>query len=444
MQQYFEDGISLFVNEASVMYASDKKITALPETTTSGTTPWALWGDDNLFCNRLIDDLKNTPVLSGATHMKVRMAIGKGFEPYLRTAYDPASGKETLEPVLDNEVLDWFEFNQTHQYSYANIYNMLGLGLSATQFVITNDRSKIAKIHSPDISMVRIGRKNKQGINEDIYLCADWESKGGASFNPDYQVKIPLLSVGNEYFDLKSRTSGFEFAVLHRLLLNGANEYPWPLWYAAHHWVDISRSIPIIKKAFHKNQMAIKYVIYVHNSYWEKLEAFKNAKDDKTRIEIKKAKHKEINDWLTGNENAGKTIVSGCYYDQVTKQMIKEIEIIVLDDKFKEGKMLPDNAVADKQILFSILFNPAILGSNLLGDGASGGGGSGSDIREAFLVLLMQMESERQMNAQTLNLVKRYNGWNRLESDSKRLVFRYDTSILTTLNTGGSLQNAKA
>ncbi len=139
--------------------------------------------------------------------------------------------------------------------------------------------------------------------------------------------------------------------------------------------------------------------------------------------------------------------------------MVDDITITVIDDKIKDGKMLPDNAAADKQILFSMFFNPAIWGGNLLGDGASGGAGSGSDIREATLVLLMLLHPERMQNLTTFNLIKKYNGWSeRLEKPRKkifaindpnppsggagiiipRLVFRYSSSILTTLDTGKS------
>ena len=100
--------------------------------------------------------------------------------------------------------------------------------------------------------------------------------------------------------------------------------------------------------------------------------------------------------------------------------------------------MLPDSAAFDKQILFSMFFNPAIWGGNLLGDGASGGAGSGSDIREAFLVQIMLMQAERMMNLEVFNVVKNFNNWVRFESLGRQLVFRYDSNILTTLDTGGS------
>jgi hypothetical protein len=147
----------------------------------------------------------------------------------------------------------------------------------------------------------------------------------------------------------------------------------------------------------------------------------------------------DINNYLTGELNTGKTIIAGTYVDPVTKVQIKDIQIEVVDDKMKDGKYLPDGAAADKQIMFAQMYNPAISGANLFSDGASGGAGSGSDIREAFLVQLMLMHAERMMNVEVFNLVKNFNGWAKTyESGNKELVFRYANGILTTLDTGGS------
>ena len=55
----------------------------------------------------------------------------------------------------------------------------------------------------------------------------------------------------------------------------------------------------------------------------------------------------------------------------------------------------------------------------------------------------MLLEWERRQNARIYNVVKQYNKWNtRLETDNKRLVFRYPSGLLTTLDTGKSTKPA--
>jgi hypothetical protein len=177
--------------------------------------------------------------------------------------------------------------------------------------------------------------------------------------------------------------------------------------------------------------------------------------EPKKRDSIIQDKYDEINKFLTGEAAQGKSIISGKYTDPYTKNVVPDIEIEVLDDKMKEGKLLPDSAAADKQILFSMFFNPAIWGGNLLGDGASGGAGSGSDIREAFAVQIMLMHAERMLNCKVFDIVKHYNGWDKKyeverlipvktaagtenKKITPRLVFRYKSGLLTTLDTGKS------
>jgi hypothetical protein len=164
--------------------------------------------------------------------------------------------------------------------------------------------------------------------------------------------------------------------------------------------------------------------------------------------------------WV-GQANAGKAIFASDYVDPYTHSSLPELTITVIDDKVKEGKYLLDASAGVKQILFSGFFNPAIIGANLLGDGASGGAGSGSDIREATLILMMKLHPERENNLRIYNLVKKYNKWDvRLEKEQPkvmavssandntntapkikpRLVFRYSSAILQTLDQGGSIK----
>lgn len=442
MAHHFNEGISLFTNTNAAVYsdvADGKKFKSLVEVNpTITTTPWATWGDDNQEPIRMADDIENCGILSAGITSKVRMAIGQGISPKFKIGTN-ADGSELLENCTVKEVVDWFERNNTYKYSYSNIYNLLGYGWGATQIMLNAGRNYINRIKAADVYTARLSQETS-GVITDMYLCSNWEAV--STYDPTKMQKISVLEEDYELEHLQSKTSGFEFVMLHRLLTNGRRYYPKAMWQAARAYVRLSRSIPKMKEAINKNQMAIKYLILIDAKYWEKnYPGFTKKTDDERKV-IVKAKHTEINNWLTGEQNAGKTIIAGKYWEEYTKQFVEEISIQVLDDKWKDGKMLPDGAAFDKQILFSMFFNPAIWGGNLLGDGASGGAGSGSDIREAFLVQIMLMHAERVMNAQVFTLVKQFNGWAKYESEGKQLVFRYDTSILTTLDTGKSTKAA--
>lgn len=441
--------------------------------------PWSPWGEDNIEPFRMQDDIEKTGVLSAGIESKVRMALGKGIDVFLLISVD-ADGNEVLEHVTDTDIQDWLETNQTFIYSYSNIYNILAYGWAASQIILSKDRSQINRISSTDVYSSRLEKRDKSsGIINNIYLSGSWDQV--SSYDTDKVKRIQVLRESFELEDLDNRSSGYEFCILHRMLKNGRQYYPLPLWKAAQAWVKVTRAVPEFKKALHQNQMSVKYVITISDTYWKRIHKSWDTYTPEKRIEILQDKYDELDKYLSGEQNQGKSIFAGKYVDPYTKQIIDDITIDVLDDKMKDGKLLPDSAAADKQILFAMFFNPAIWGGNLLGDGASGGAGSGSDIREAFLVQLMLMQAEREMNLKVFNIVKKYNGWakkyevpRQITDDTApvkkskpkdvnsamfpepekeptpvptktivpRLVFRYKSGMLTTLDTGKSTKAA--
>ncbi len=434
-----------------------KKFSVPPDIFALSNAIWAWWGDANSDPADMADDIQNVPALSAGVETSARLALGSSIDPYLLLNKDK-DGNEDLEWVSDAEINDWLELNDSFNNSYANIYNMLGYGWGASQLILSKDRTKINRIKASDVYQARLQRRDlvTQNINN-MYLCSDWNF-APAGYDPLYIKQIPVLQEGYEFDQLQKTKSGFEFCMLHRLLKNGQVYYPQPLWKSAQAWVDITRSVPQFKQFMQTNQMTIKYVVIIADTYWKRLYKDWETMLDADKLKAINQKYDEIDKYLSGAANAGKSIIAGKYMDPYQKVMVNDIEITVLDDKMKDGQYLPDSAAGDKQILFSMFSNPAIFGSNLLGDGASGGAGSGSDIREATLVLLMLLHPERINNLKLYNLVKKYNGWSdKLEkqrtvfattnlntntNNSKiitpRLVFRYSSSVLTTLDTGKS------
>lgn len=454
-----KDGIGYSYSAQAAFYTDARKITSPRDPESFITSEWSPWGEDNNEPDLIKNDIENCGVLSAGVESEARLAVGKSLDAYLMVDKDP-HGNEMLDWVSDSEVNDFLEANESYEQSYRNIYNTLGYGFSATQILLNGKRDKINRIRTTDIYSARLGKRDKAGIINNLFLCSDWSAASG-SFDKEKMKKIALLEEGWELDHLQQSTSGYEFAMLHRILKNGRAYYPTPLHRAAKAWVAITRSVPAIKAAINKNQMTIKYVITISDTYWKRIHKKWDTYTPEEKSKILNDKYTEIANYLTGEINAGKSITAGKYFDALTNKEMSDIEITVIDDKMKEGKMLPDSAAADKQILFSMFFNPAIWGGNLLGDGASGGAGSGSDIREATLVLLMLLHPERQNNLRIYNLVKNYNGWaKRLEAEKEifpvtnsgnnavlsrkktkpRLVFRYSSSILTTLDKGKSQQ----
>jgi hypothetical protein len=398
------------------------------------TRPWADWGHLNDLPDKMRKDIEECGVLSAALDAKARIAVGKGPMPFLLGNID-ADGKEELEFVNDPEIHDWFELNDSFGYSITSIYDLFGYGWTPSQILLSRDRKKINRIQRADVVDSRLGVKDNTGDIRNLYLCDDWACQ--QSFNNEYIRAIPILYEKDELADLLQRTSGHEFAIINRQLRNGRGYYPPPLWYSTKKWVDIAKAVPGMKTAMFKNQMTIKYLITISASYWKRIHKKWDSFTTEKRKEIMDDKLDEIDKYLTGNENQYKSIIANSYIDPITKQEIPDIKIEVLDDKVKDGKLLPDSAAANSEILFALQINPALFGAGQP-QGAYANNAGGSNIRESYMIQLMLLEWERRQNIRPLNLVKQYNGWTRLEKDGKRLVFRYPSGLLTTLDTGKS------
>ena len=96
-------------------------------------------------------------VLSAGIESEARLAVGKSIDPFLLV--DKAQdGTEKLEWVSDAEVNDFLEANESYEHAYRNVYNLLGYGLGATQFLLNANRDKINRIRATDIYQARLAK----------------------------------------------------------------------------------------------------------------------------------------------------------------------------------------------------------------------------------------------------------------------------------------------
>lgn len=431
---------------------------------------WSPWGSDNLLPLEMADHIENCGVLNAALDAKSRISIGKGFQPFLLKNIDK-DGTEDLEWVSDSEIQDWLEENNFFDLAMDRSFDRNGYGWSPGSIILNKGRNYINRVRRIDVVNTRLQKMekiNKGNAIKSIYLCNDWKQITSAAFDKDKMSQIPLLREGYELSDIKDRIDSdnrFEYAFVSRSLRNGRKYYQMPLWYAARNWVKVARSVPAFKNAMFSNQMMIKYVISISEKYWESV--YEDWDDDDTYDQAKRnaiieEKYDEIDKWLTGEDKAYKSLSCGTYYDEVAQKEVPYIHIEVIDDKVKDGKLLPESSAANSEILFAVAMNPALIGAGQPGGPYSNNAG-GSNIRESYLIQLMTMEAERRDNSNILNLVKNVNGWSdRLEkeidffpvSDSMvgkattgsrkmkpRLVFRCVSGLLTTLDTGKSTKS---
>jgi len=451
---FLSDGVATFGSNDGGMYKAPSDVI-----TDYSTAIWSKWGVDNLLPYELADHLENCGVLNAALDAKARMAVGKGYHPFLLV--DVKDGEEVLEWVDDSEILDWLEDNNLFNYAFDSIFDKCGYGWNTGSFMLNAGRNRINRIRRIDVFTARQQKMSTNGIVKSILTSNNWNKIASTAFDKELMAQIPALEEGNELADLQSRSGGFEFAFINRKRRNGRLYYPQPLWYAARAWIKVARSVPAFKNAMFANQITLKYVISISEKYFESVYGNDwkngNSMDSKKKQSIRDQKYDEVDKWLTGEEKAFKSISSGNYIDPVTQKETPFISIQVIDDKVKDGKLLPESSAANSEILFALMTNPALIGAGQPGGPYSNNAG-GSNIREAYLTQIMLSEPERKEVTDILNIVKRFNGWDkRLEVErtmistssvvpgantnkkiKPRLVFRNLNGVLTTLDTGGS------
>lgn len=439
MSVHFSDGIgfSAKAGGATAMYiVDDAKTNSLPPVTETITSDWSPWGSNNDLPRQFADDIENAGVLNAALEAKSRIAIGKGLRPFLLKGVEP-DGKEILEFLFDNEILDWLELNDIDNYCFDKAYDRNAYGWNVSKILFNKAGNYINRLRRHDVYECRLAKKDSRLKIPHIYLSADW-SLAPSAFDATRMARIPLLQDGYEIDALKNKGNQYEFALANRRIRDGRQYYSMPLWYAAKLWVNVARKVPITKKAMFENQMQLKYMIYISADYFKRIHKDWDNYTPEKRTQLYKDKADEIDTWLTGADKWFKSTTSMKYRNAVTGELEEDIDVKIIDDKLKDGALLPDSTAANSEIIFSMMMNPALMGNGQPGGPYSNNAG-GSNVRESYLVQLMLMEAERKEIARELGIVAEINGWAKTyNQDKQRLVWRFPSGLLTTLDTGKS------
>jgi hypothetical protein len=340
--------------------ADGKATVSTPQIKSQDSLVFAPWGTNNDLPIKMAQDIEGCGVLSAGLDIKARIAIGKGPMPALLVNVDK-EGKEELEWVDDSEIHDWMELNDCFNMSLNTMYDKLTYGWNAYQMLLSRDRKKINRVKRTDVYSVRL-EKPKGGYINNIYINSDWELNLNMN-DADYVKKVYLLEEDNEINELLQLNAGYEFAMINRQLRNGKQFYPTALWYSAKGWVDQAKSIPKLKNALMNNQITVKYLITISEQYWRRIHKLWDTYTPEKKQEVIKTKLDEIDKYLAGVDNQYKSITAMKYVDPVTKVEVSDITIEVIDDKIKDGKLLPDSQAGNSEILFALQINPALVGA---------------------------------------------------------------------------------
>ena len=178
--------------------------------------------------------------------------------------------------------------------------------------------------------------------------------------------------------------------------------------------------------------MALRHIVYNKEDFWGKLYADEKITNEADQAVRRETFLQDMNDFLAGEENAGKGFVSHFRYDRVKGFEDKDIIINTLDSFFKGGEYIEDSEEVSNTICYGMNVHPSIIGA------APGKGKSinGTEARELFIIEQALMKMFQEATLTPLYFAKAVNGW------PEDIYFSVTNCQLTTLDKGtGATKN---
>lgn len=403
-------------SKTAFLFSGDKG--QQPHTTATnkeeGSGEIAKWGTDNLYPQKFHTALNLNGAGGAALRILKSTHYGQGFHLFKESINDEGKKTKTMVEISTQKEIDlFFKQCKMNRFWTEQITDQETYYLAFPEFILSKDFSKITSVRRLQTAKCRFQKMNpKTGLIENIYFCHNWTS----AITPDseYVETIPAIDSYwhaeqiKEYCK-KKKIYKFTMPIFYPLI--SETYYPEVDWHAVYRngWMEVANSIPEYKKALFENQINIKYIVHISEEYF--MRTYGNDWQDYTpekRKEIRDQLTVAIDDHLSGNKNAGKSIQSVVYKD-MNGNWVKGIEVEAVENTLKDGSYLPEASAANSEIMFAMGVDPSIVGAGIPGGKLNSG--SGSDKREAFSILTSLFKTKRELTLEVFNLLRDYNGW---------------------------------
>lgn len=435
----------------------------------------APWGEDNRFPQNINNQLAYCGIAKSALDWKARALWGNGIIPGKVKGYEKNGLEEIFEPLDPSKykkIYDFINARGFYRFWLEYTQDWTHYGNCFPEIIFSYDTKYITGFVHQESCDCRYKQMNKQGNIETVYLSKLWGAAKDqfAQFDPKKSIKglienpktiyevdgnlVKALDCIDMYNALQStkaiaaklkksrKLKAFKSAILPvNYPSSNKTYYQVPYWDGARlgGWIEIASKIPNLYKALYNNAFRIKYHIEVPDTYFEdKYGAEKwDAMTEPEKLKAKQDLLADMQNFLAGDDNAYKTFVSFFSVDPVSKKEYGQVKITPVKDESNIDKDLILSSSAAVEILMAMQVHPALFSAGMTGSAYRSGGGSGSDIREAYLVYTSLLNLERNVLLEPLYLAKDYNrvvgGVSEWEED---IVFRFRDTVLTTVDKG--------
>ena len=398
------------------------------ESFTFGGHEYVSWGPGNRYPDEAVRVIGRTGVLSTAIGFKARTSFGQGVVPMDLTGYDD-EGQPVLRPCAEREVQRYFRSYGFRQYMSQAFRDLFKFGNCFPILYFNADGSKIVSVILRNARHCRVSRDKRRLLvfpNFDQNEPTQEETQVLTMLDED----DPFLQLDTLRATGKLKGQPIAFPRIRNYYSNN-DYYGIPDWDAAWKsgWVDVANKIPKFLAQSYANAMTLMWHIQVPRRFWEDNFPKNEYPDPNKRKAAIDAYMQQLEDSLCGEENVNKAFFTN-FTIGPTGKAEEKWEIERLENEIDAKERLSTSAAANSEILFSMMLNPSVLGAGMPGGAYAGNAGSGSDIRESFLVSVITTYIEKQQVLDPVMMMLRYNG------HGDDIVLKYKETILTTLNTG--------
>lgn len=424
---YYEEGSQFLIEELGRPTAlapdAGASVPAIHPEPEYGPYEWASWGASDDHPELVKKDVEANPVLGSALKLRKAVHYGKGLVLY-REEIVEETGKMRRRMEKNPEVMALLR-NSNHtrtQPGFISDHETFG---NIVPVVILNAKGKIVQINRMQAYQARWQKMDENGVIGNLYLSANFRYSQSTN-KPEV---IPALDHLEPMMDLRDRVKnrqGYMFALPTRIGEMGQIYYELPAWDGLREgWLKIVYRIPRLKQALLTNQMRIRYHVQIPFDYYRKRFKDWDSYDQEKQDNARKTVHTEINKWLAGEQNAGKTLLTHFETDGIGGKELPGIKITPIQDTFKEGEGLMDASAGNTEVLAAMQVDPILIGV-LPGTSQQG---SGSSKREAFTILQASMSLDREATLYPWRFAMQFNGM-----DPELEIGYRDVDISETLN----------
>jgi len=399
----------------------------------------APWGVDNDLPQQVMAKIDAAEIVGTNANFNWNVTYGQGPK-LVEVVRDPDTNRvKSFKEVIEGDAYNWYMRNNiplllmeimTDLSYFGNAFPVLIAGEKQQ----VGGRKGIKSIVHREAMFSRWGLDNKRLIKSHLY-SAKWdenpkkeeiqESYCIDEFNAEEDISRKLLA---------GRVTRMCFPIY--IPSPGRPYYSYPTWWSIFRsgWYDQLTSIPSLKKAILKHNLGVRHIIYIADEYFEeKEELLKIGKDDhKSRKELYEEVVKQLCEQVTGEENAGKAVVSKMKMmpsNSGGASFEKMMTVDTIKNDISGGEYLTDYETGANIISYAMGVHPSLIGAV---PGKNSNSLSGSNIREIFIMKQSLSKPTAYLALQWWPIVRKINGWN------SNLEIVIQDSLFTTLDNSKS------